>query len=47
MFQVMEKAASNFNLCLKKKDDFIWEQILTALKNSTIMAYENQLWDNL
>ena len=46
MFQVMERAASNFNLCLKK-NNFIWEQILTALKNSTIMAYENQLWDNL
>lgn len=41
IFQVTEKAASNFNPCLKKTDNFIWEQILIALKNSTVIAYEN------
>lgn len=41
VFQVMEKAASNFNPCLKKKDNFIWEQVLVALKNSTVIAYDN------
>ena len=40
IFQVMEKAASNFNPCLKKTDNFIWEQILIALKNSTVIVYE-------
>lgn len=43
IFQAMEKMASNFNPCVKKTGNFIWEQILTALKNSTTMAYENQL----
>lgn len=41
IFQVMEKAASNFNPCLEKTDNFIWEQILIALKNSTVIAYDN------
>lgn len=40
IFQVMEKAASNFNPCLKTVN-FIWEQILIALKNSTVIAYDN------
>lgn len=40
IFQVMEKAASNFNPCLKKTNNFIWEQILVALKNSTVIAYD-------
>lgn len=40
-FQVTEKAASNFNPCFKETDNFIWEQILIALKNSTVIAYDN------
>lgn len=35
-FQVMKKAASNFNPSLKKTD---WERILNALKNSTVIDY--------
>lgn len=38
-FQVIEKAASDFNPCWKETDNFIWEQILIALRNSTIIVY--------